>query len=123
VTLQQFAAWLIAQTGAIDGRPQTTPPGNYTYLTLDGGWATRTNLARPDRDILTASPVCVGIDPAGARRQVQKDRDALVNARPDANHPLVELPSGPQLVDGTPTTGGERTSITLTYQLTTRRNR
>lgn len=119
MTLQDIAAWLLdtIPVDVYDGRPQVTPPGNYAYLTMEGGVTSRTNIGRTDRLTHTAHIVCVGVDPTGARIVAGKVRMALLDARPDRNHILTELPAGPMLIDGTPTTGGERTSITLTYQL------
>lgn len=122
MTLQDFAAWLLGTVPAdmYDGRPQATPAGNYAYLSFDGGFTSRTNIGRTGRLTHTVQIVCVGIDPTGARWVAGTVRMALLDARPDQNHILTELPAGPMLIDGTPTAGGERTSITLTYQLITR---
>lgn len=123
MTLTELAQWLMntITIDLYDGRPDDTPAGNYAYLAVEGGLTSRTQLARTNRDTHTIQIVCVGFDPTGARWVRDQIVTQLTDQRPDNNHPLVQLPAGPELTDGTPTQGGQRTSITLTYQLPTRR--
>lgn len=123
MTLNELAAWLMFNVGSkidlYDGRPQATPAGNYAYLHVNAGVTLRDNVAVTDRAVHDFMIVCVGYDTTGARWAAQTVRDVLTNARPAGNHTLTEIPAGPMLTDGTPTTGGERVSITLSYQLHT----
>lgn len=122
MTPQQLLDWAraVIPLETYDGRPQVTPDGPYAYLATDGGVTARSDLTRAASDTITLYVVCVNTVPAGARWAAQQVRAALNNQKPDGNHPLAAQPAGPELTDGTPTTGGERTSITLTYQLITR---
>lgn len=122
MNLNEFAAWLGSTLTVtnFDGRPDAAD-GNYAYWQIADPLSSRTDLAAARRDLLTAHIVCVGVDPTGSRWIADRVRGVLVGARPDQRHMLVEQPAGPQLTEGTPTSGGERYSITLTFQLITRR--
>lgn len=104
----------------VDGEPATTPAGNYCFTNFDGGTGRRGSLARTDHLDHQVWVVCVGLDRLGARFVADKVNDALLDYRPDGNHPIGSAITGPSITDGP--AGDRRTSITLAFALPTWRS-